>query len=73
MKINYVSSIIYNYFKCSINSSLFLQDRFWRKTRSPTSIPQCPGVDANRNFDIHWNGKPDIRKCIFHCYYDIIN
>jgi len=27
----------------------------WRKTRSITSDPKCPGVDPNRNFNWHWN------------------
>lgn len=27
--------------------------RLWRKTRTPSGI--CQGVDANRNYDIHWN------------------
>lgn len=31
------------------------EDRFWRKTRSPTRKPRCVGVDANRNFDFHYN------------------
>ncbi|XP_047516091.1 carboxypeptidase B-like isoform X3 [Pieris napi] len=32
-------------------------ERFWRKTRSTDQSPlsvMCPGVDGNRNFDIHW-------------------
>lgn len=33
-------------------------DRMWRKTRSATSSSWgCKGVDPNRNFDFHWNGK----------------
>lgn len=28
-------------------------DRFWRKTRKPTS-KLCKGTDGNRNFDFHW-------------------
>lgn len=27
--------------------------RLWRKTRTPNGF--CQGVDANRNYDIHWN------------------
>ncbi|CAK1542473.1 unnamed protein product [Leptosia nina] len=33
-------------------------ERFWRKTRSTdqSSLSQlCPGVDGNRNYDIHWS------------------
>ncbi|XP_049786268.1 carboxypeptidase B-like [Schistocerca cancellata] len=33
----------------------FTEDRMWRKTRSTTTSPNCPGVDGNRNFDFHWN------------------
>jgi len=28
-------------------------DRLWRKTRSNSGL-ECPGVDANRNYDFHW-------------------
>ncbi|XP_059402054.1 carboxypeptidase A2-like [Carassius carassius] len=31
--------------------------RFWRKSRSVTSNPKCPGVDLNRNWDAHF-GEP---------------
>jgi len=31
-----------------------LKARMWRKTRSPSTKPSCPGVDANRNFDFKW-------------------
>ncbi|RWS15234.1 carboxypeptidase B-like protein [Dinothrombium tinctorium] len=34
------------------------KDRMWRKTRSATkSIWGCKGVDPNRNWGFHWNGK----------------
>ncbi|KAG7210207.1 hypothetical protein KM043_011761 [Ampulex compressa] len=33
-----------------------LMNRLWRKTRSPTDIASCRGVDANRNFGTHWMG-----------------
>ncbi|TDG46690.1 hypothetical protein AWZ03_006870 [Drosophila navojoa] len=29
-------------------------DRLWRKTRQPSLISDCVGVDPNRNFDSHW-------------------
>ncbi|CAF2984486.1 unnamed protein product [Rotaria sp. Silwood2] len=29
-------------------------DRLWRKTRSNTSVSNCFGADANRNWDYHW-------------------
>jgi len=29
-------------------------DRLWRKTRSPTSSPNCFGADPNRNWDYKW-------------------
>ncbi|XP_059470334.1 carboxypeptidase B-like [Neocloeon triangulifer] len=29
-------------------------DRLWRKTRSSSADGGCVGVDANRNFDVHW-------------------
>ncbi|XP_048509951.1 carboxypeptidase B-like [Athalia rosae] len=32
-----------------------VEDRLWRKTMSKSSISKCLGVDANRNFDSHWN------------------
>ncbi|XP_033227491.1 carboxypeptidase B-like [Belonocnema kinseyi] len=28
--------------------------RLWRKTRSPSELSYCPGVDANRNFGFKW-------------------
>lgn len=34
----------------------YLQDRNWRKTRSPNAGSNCNGTDPNRNWDIHWNG-----------------
>lgn len=48
-----------------------LQNRMWRKNRSPASFTSCPdnddnsnGVDLNRNFDFYWMGmfslKPNI-------------
>ncbi|XP_026094119.1 carboxypeptidase A2-like [Carassius auratus] len=30
--------------------------RLWRKSRSVTSNPKCPGVDLNRNWDAHFGG-----------------
>ena len=30
------------------------QDRMWRKTVTNGTV--CKGVDANRNWDDHWNG-----------------
>ncbi|CAF1432857.1 unnamed protein product [Adineta steineri] len=30
------------------------KDRLWRKTRSPTSKPNCFGADPNRNWDYQW-------------------
>ncbi|EDW71195.1 zinc carboxypeptidase [Drosophila virilis] len=30
------------------------KDRLWRKTRQPSNISQCIGVDPNRNYDSHW-------------------
>nr|AAH76057.1 Carboxypeptidase A2 (pancreatic) [Danio rerio] len=30
--------------------------RLWRKSRSVTSNPNCPGVDLNRNFDAEFSG-----------------
>ena len=29
----------------------FTGGRLWRKTRTPTTKPECPGIDANRNWD----------------------
>ncbi|KAM3585752.1 uncharacterized protein V6R79_026362 [Siganus canaliculatus] len=29
-------------------------DRMWRKNRSATKLPDCIGVDLNRNFDAKW-------------------
>jgi len=29
-------------------------DRYWRKTRSPSSSSRCYGADPNRNFDFKW-------------------
>ena len=34
----------------------FFGDRLWRKTRTPTSDPDCPGIDANRNWDVMFGG-----------------
>ncbi|XP_069988693.1 carboxypeptidase B [Penaeus vannamei] len=31
-------------------------DRLWRKNRAPSSVPECFGVDLNRNFDFYWGG-----------------
>lgn len=36
-----------------------LQDRTWRKTRSP-SDSLCYGADPNRNWDFHWKGKNNV-------------
>lgn len=33
------------------------QDRLWRKNRAPSSVPECFGVDLNRNFDFYWGGE----------------
>merc|ERR1711976_135178 len=33
------------------------RERFWRKTRSRTSISSCMGVDPNRNFDSIFGGQ----------------
>ncbi|XP_050741360.1 zinc carboxypeptidase [Drosophila biarmipes] len=30
------------------------KDRMWRKTRQPSEISSCVGVDPNRNFDSYW-------------------
>ncbi|XP_017115478.1 zinc carboxypeptidase [Drosophila elegans] len=30
------------------------KDRMWRKTRQPSNISSCIGVDPNRNYDSHW-------------------
>ena len=32
-------------------------ERLWRKTRSPTNIARCVGVDPNRNWDHNWSSK----------------
>lgn len=33
-------------------------DRYWRKSRSDTgSSAGCKGVDLNRNWPYHWDGK----------------
>ncbi|XP_042877672.1 carboxypeptidase B-like [Penaeus japonicus] len=29
-------------------------DRLWKKNRAPSSVPECFGVDLNKNFDLHW-------------------
>lgn len=31
-----------------------LNNVYWRKTRSRSNSTDCIGVDANRNFDVHW-------------------
>ncbi|KAK9512962.1 hypothetical protein O3M35_001261 [Rhynocoris fuscipes] len=31
-------------------------DRLWRKNRAPTYLPNCIGVDLNRNFGFVWGG-----------------
>ncbi|XP_069671105.1 carboxypeptidase B-like [Periplaneta americana] len=45
----------------------FTSDRMWRKTRSPTSISSCPGVDGNRNFGFHWM---EVGASDYPCYED---
>lgn len=42
-----------------------LQDRLWRKTRQPSRISDCVGVDPNRNYDSHWmeNGGASSNPC----------
>ncbi|XP_077289666.1 carboxypeptidase B-like [Arctopsyche grandis] len=30
-------------------------DRMWRKTRTMATSTECPGVDANRNYDFKWS------------------
>ncbi|ALC38958.1 CG7025 [Drosophila busckii] len=30
------------------------KDRLWRKTRQPSAISSCIGVDPNRNYDSYW-------------------
>ena len=34
-----------------------VKNRYWRMTRSKTSIAGCYGVDGNRNYGYHWGGK----------------
>ncbi|XP_071945088.1 carboxypeptidase B-like [Antedon mediterranea] len=40
-------------------------DRLWRKTRSENSDSMCVGVDANRNYDLHWGDADgaDVNPC----------
>ena len=45
-------------YSSSSKFTLYIQDRLWRKTRSPQGV--CYGVDPNRNFDMHWGGKRGI-------------
>ncbi|XP_039263105.2 carboxypeptidase B-like [Styela clava] len=35
----------------------WIGDRLWRKTRSTGPNSNCPGVDANRNFDSYWSNE----------------
>lgn len=37
----------------------------WRKTRQPSAISTCVGVDPNRNYDSHWmeNGGASDNPC----------
>uniref|UniRef100_A0A6P4ETH6 Zinc carboxypeptidase n=1 Tax=Drosophila rhopaloa TaxID=1041015 RepID=A0A6P4ETH6_DRORH len=41
------------------------KDRMWRKTRQPSDISTCIGVDPNRNYDSHWmeNGGASSNPC----------
>ncbi|KAH8412137.1 hypothetical protein KR009_000023 [Drosophila setifemur] len=41
------------------------KDRMWRKTRQPSDISTCVGVDPNRNYDSHWmeNGGASENPC----------
>ncbi|XP_001356459.3 zinc carboxypeptidase [Drosophila pseudoobscura] len=41
------------------------KDRMWRKTRQPSEISACVGVDPNRNYDSHWmeNGGASSNPC----------
>ncbi|XP_042894278.1 carboxypeptidase B-like [Penaeus japonicus] len=34
----------------------YQEDRLWRKNRAQSAIPECFGVDLNRNFDFYWGG-----------------
>ncbi len=36
---------------------MYLQNRYWRKSRSKTRNRRCPGVDLNRNFNFKWGGR----------------
>ncbi|KAH8328207.1 hypothetical protein KR067_006038 [Drosophila pandora] len=42
-----------------------VKDRMWRKTRQPSAISTCVGVDPNRNYDSHWmeNGGASNNPC----------
>ena len=51
------------YLLTNIATYLLTQDRMWRKTRSRVANGRnlgCVGVDANRNFDFHWQCKFDV-------------
>ncbi|XP_063590473.1 carboxypeptidase B1-like [Penaeus indicus] len=38
-------------------------DRLWRKNRAPSSVPECVGVDLNRNFDFYWGVQASMDPC----------
>ena len=37
-------------------SSCYLQDRFWRKSRNENPGSSCIGTDLNRNYNVYWDG-----------------
>jgi hypothetical protein len=41
----------------NIRRDLLMQDRMWRKNRTPNSGSTCVGTDLNRNFDEMWGSK----------------
>lgn len=43
-----------------VTEVIFLQDRLWRKSRSPYENGTCYGVDLNRNFNSSWGSKFEI-------------
>ncbi|ESN91053.1 hypothetical protein HELRODRAFT_90476, partial [Helobdella robusta] len=46
------------YFLVTLNPDGYIysweENRMWRKSRTPTTNEQCPGIDINRNFDFKW-------------------